>query len=56
MNLIPTCFNYKGHTIYSDGRVYKHYMLIREKPYATEAAAKAAATRNQRKWLQQHYS
>lgn len=44
MNFIPTCFNYKGHTIYSDGRVYRNYQLIGT--YKTEAAAKAAATRN----------
>lgn len=42
--MIPTCFNYKGHTIYSDGRVYRNYVLLGT--YKTEAAAKAAATRN----------
>lgn len=44
--MIPTCFNYKGHTIYEDGRVYRNCELIRETPYATIGAAKAAATRN----------
>ena len=44
--MIPYCFNYKGHTVYEDGRVYRNHELIREKPYATIGAAKAAATRN----------
>lgn len=51
--MIPTCYNYKGHTIYTDGRVYRDYQLIREKPYATDAAAKAAATRNWKKIRQE---
>lgn len=42
--MIPTCFNYKGHTIYEDGRVYRNYELLGT--YKTVAAAKAAATRN----------
>lgn len=42
--MIPQCFNYKGHTVYWDGRVYRNYELIGT--YKTVAAAKAAATRN----------
>lgn len=45
--MIPYCFNYKGHTIYEDGRVYRNYELIGT--YKTVAAAKAAATRNAKK-------
>lgn len=44
--MIPTCFNYKGHTIYEDGRVYRNYELLGT--YKTVAAAKAAATRNRK--------
>lgn len=46
MNL-AYCFNYKGHTVYDDGRVYRNHELIGA--YATVAAAKAAATRNHKK-------
>lgn len=46
IDMFAQCYNYKGHTIYTDGRVYRDYELIRETPYATDAAAKAAATRN----------
>lgn len=41
--MIATCYSYKGHTIYTDGRLYQYGCLIRQ--YATEARAKAAATR-----------
>lgn len=49
--MIAYCLNYKGHTVYSDGRVYKAGELIGQ--YKTEAAAKAAATRNQKAMLQE---
>jgi len=42
MNL-PTCTNYSGHVVYSDGRLYQCGELIGE--YATEAVAKGQATR-----------
>jgi len=45
MNL-ATCTNHSGHTVYSDGRLYQNYELVAE--YATEAAAKAQATRRWR--------
>lgn len=44
--MIATCINYKGHTVYTDGRVYKAGELIAH--CKTEAAAKRAATLNQR--------
>ena len=40
--MIATCIHYKGHTVYSDGRLYRHGELIGQ--YRTEAAAKARAT------------
>lgn len=40
--MIATCIHYKGHTVYSDGRLYRNYELIGH--YRTEAAAKARAT------------
>lgn len=41
--MLATCYSYKGHTVYSDGRLYQYGCLIRR--YATEASAKAAAAR-----------
>lgn len=41
--MLATCYSYKGHTIYTDGRLYQYGCLVRR--YATEARAKAAATR-----------
>lgn len=41
--MLATCYSYKGHTVYSDGRLYQYGCLVRR--YATEARAKAAATR-----------
>lgn len=46
--MIATCYNYKGFTIYTDGRVYKNHELLGQ--YKTEAAAKAAATRFKKKF------
>jgi len=46
MITIPTCYHYKGHTVYTDGRVYKAGELIAH--CKTEAAAKRAATLSQR--------
>ena len=43
---LATCYNYKGHTIYTDGRLYKAGELVGT--YKTEAAAKAQATRRSR--------
>ena len=40
--MLATCIHYKGHTVYSDGRLYRNYQLIGQ--YRTEAAAKARAT------------
>lgn len=45
MNL-ATCYTYKAHTIYTDGRLYKAGELVGT--YKTEAAAKAQATRRSR--------
>ena len=45
MNL-STCYNYKAHTIYTDGCLYKAGELVGT--YKTEAAAKAQATRRSR--------
>jgi hypothetical protein len=45
--MIPSCFNYKGHVIYTDGRVYENYVLLGQ--YKTIAAAKAQATRNHKR-------
>lgn len=42
MNL-ATCYNYKAHTVYTDGRLYQDHTLIGI--YKTEAAAKGQATR-----------
>ena len=39
---LATCYNYKAHTIYTDGRLYKAGELVGT--YKTEAAAKAQAT------------
>ena len=43
---LATCYNYAAHTIYTDGRLYKNGALVGE--YATEATAKAQATRRNR--------
>ena len=57
MNL-ATCISYSGHTVYSDGRLYRNYELIGE--YATEAAAKAQATRRYKAelkaWSRDHHA
>ena len=46
---IAHCYNYKGHTIYSDGRVYQYgELLIHCK---SETSAKRWATINRRKQL-----
>ena len=41
--MLATCYNYKGHTIYTDGRLYQYGVLVCR--YAIEARVKAAATR-----------
>ncbi len=48
---IAQAINYKGHVIYTDGRVYKHYELIAE--CKTLAAAKRIATIERKKELNQ---
>lgn len=40
---IARCITYAGHTVYEDGRVYRHHELL--KTCKTFAAAKAWATR-----------
>lgn len=50
--MLATCIHYKGHTVYSDGRLYRHGELIGQ--YRTEAAAKARATILRRRELAQH--
>ena len=44
--MIATCYTYKGHTVYTDGRVYKAGELVAH--CKTEAAAKRTATLSQR--------
>lgn len=44
---LATCYNYSSHTIYTDGRLYRCGVLLGT--YATEAAAKAVATRNNKR-------
>ena len=55
--MIATCINYKGHIVYSDGRLYRNYQLIGQ--YRTEAAAKARATVLRREelaaWAREHH-
>ena len=46
LTILATCYNYKGHTLYTDGRLYKAGELVGT--YKTEAAAKAQATRRSR--------
>lgn len=49
--MIATCYTYKGHAVYTDGRVYKAGELIAH--CKTEAAAKRAATLNQREHIRE---
>lgn len=55
--MLATCYSYKGHTIYTDGRLYQYGCLVRR--YATEARAKAAATRRRAaqlaEWSTEHH-
>lgn len=55
--MIAQCINYAGHVVYTDGRIYQHYELL--KTCATFGAAKAWATRNRRKqladWAAEHH-
>ena len=41
--MISTCFNYAGHTVYDDGRLYQSHELIGQ--YASASAAKSVATK-----------
>ena len=41
--MLATNYSYKGHPVYSDGRLYQYGVLVRR--YATEANAKSAAAR-----------
>lgn len=49
---IAHCVNYRGHVVYDDGRLYQNHELIGQ--YATPAAAKAAATRRQKRQNAEH--
>lgn len=46
---IAHCVNYRGHVVYTDGRLYQNHELIGQ--YATPAAAKAAATRRHKRQI-----